>query len=67
MDVPDLTANMFASATDRTNRIKQGKLAEPLSSLPKYDVYDWYRKAFQLKNYGLIGSITSYEKNDWAK
>jgi hypothetical protein len=40
MDVPALTANMFAQATDRTNKTKQGKLAAPLSSLPKYDVCD---------------------------
>jgi hypothetical protein len=33
--VPAFTANMFAVATNRTNKIKQGKMARLLSSLPK--------------------------------
>jgi hypothetical protein len=32
-------ANIFAPATDTTNRTKQGRLARSLSSLPSLDVH----------------------------
>ncbi len=37
--VPASTANIFAAASIRTNKTKQGRLAGPLSSLPNCDVY----------------------------
>jgi hypothetical protein len=32
--VPVLTANIFAAATNRTNKMKQGRQARPLNRLP---------------------------------
>jgi hypothetical protein len=40
IDLPTLTANIFASVTNRAKKAKQGRLAGPLSSLSEYDVYD---------------------------
>jgi hypothetical protein len=37
--VPALTANIFAVATIRTNKTKNGRIAGHLSSLPKWDIY----------------------------
>ncbi len=39
IDVPALTANIFAEATIRANVTQQGRLEIPISSLPKSDVY----------------------------
>ncbi len=39
LDICALTANIFAAAINRANIKKQGKLGNPLSSLPKLDIY----------------------------
>jgi hypothetical protein len=55
--VPTFTVNIFAAATSRTNKIKQGSLREPLSSLIKIRFLSGPYLSFNLTQDELVSKL----------